>query len=245
MNLKLAILSSTLFYALFPLTTFIVLAGCTVCCTIGYCTYLGLRLRGAVSASKLPAALLSDSENAVLSATIKTATFKHNWHFVSTESHGPCELHSLIAWKGVPDGKPVLVVIHGTAGSSVGFSPLLDQLTDVFVVHCLDLPGFGKSPAPRSWQVVPNEEIAQLYCSCLSSYITGQQMGKVCLLASLRSLERVLSVCMLQVSLIAHSFGGYIAAKFIDKHPEMASSLILVRSAFLQTTVLFRKHFVV
>ena len=109
-------------------------------------------------------------------------------------------------------------MIHGTGGSSVGFSPLLDRLTDEFVVHCLDLPGFGKSPAPRAWRGVSStEDIDELYCRCLVSYL-AEQDNKV-------------------VSLVAHSFGGYIAAKFIDKHPEMIASLILVNSAGIFPTL--------
>lgn len=161
------------------------------------------------------AAELSACEDAVLSSAVKEATFEHVWH------EQPLLMHSLVAWRGgdaAPDGgdKPVLLFVHGTAGSSVGFSGLLDKLTEQFVVHCLDLPGFGKSPSPRAWRG-PVEEVVQLYCACLRSYVTGHKLARVCI--------------------VAHSFGGYLAAKLIERHPEVADALILVNAAGIYPTL--------
>lgn len=52
-----------------------------------------------------------------------------------------------VKWHGEP-GRPVLVLVHGFAGSRHTWDPLLGELTRPYHVLLVDLPGHGRTPIP-------------------------------------------------------------------------------------------------
>lgn len=107
-----------------------------------------------------------------------------------------------------PAEKPsgVVIFLHGWRSEGAIWLPLMERLADFGIKsYAIDLPGFGKSPAPESaWRVSD-------YADAVAAF------------AAKVGLERVI--------LIGHSFGGRVAIKFSAAHPVMIEKLILVSSA--------------
>lgn len=101
---------------------------------------------------------------------------------------------------------PPLVFIHGYGTSGRVWSRVIPLLAQTHQLFMLDLPGYGRSPAPRSWQL---RTIAPLICEWLS-------------LLQLSS-----------VSVIGHSMGGAIAIHLTSLAPSLVQKVILVNAANL------------
>src|SRR5690349_20394475 len=58
--------------------------------------------------------------------------------------------------------KRVYFGLHGWGGSHTTFAPLLKHLPESVTFYSVDLPGYGKSPAPQQWSLesITNEIIA-------------------------------------------------------------------------------------
>jgi pimeloyl-ACP methyl ester carboxylesterase len=108
-----------------------------------------------------------------------------------------------------PTGKPVLVFIHGWAGSARYWEATARALTPEFDCLLYDLRGFGRSQLPRP---IPQDVAA------LGYELEGYADDLALLLEGL-GLERVY--------LNAHSTGGSIAVLFLNRYPERAVKLIL------------------
>lgn len=50
-------------------------------------------------------------------------------------------------------GKTVYFGLHGWGGSHTTFAPLLKHLPETATFYSADLPGYGRSPAPRQWSL--------------------------------------------------------------------------------------------
>lgn len=101
---------------------------------------------------------------------------------------------------------PALLILHGWGGSSDSWLAVQEHLADRgYCVIVPDFPGFGKSKTPVNPWAVGN------YVDWVNEF-TG--------LLKLKSF-----------SILAHSFGGRVAIKFANAHPEKISKLILVGSA--------------
>lgn len=103
---------------------------------------------------------------------------------------------------GRPDGRPVLLLVHGLAGDKHTWDPVLDRLGEHAYVLAPDLPGHGDA------------EEAGGDCS-----IPGYA-------AYLRDLLRVLGVS--RVTVVGHSLGGGIAMQMTYLFPDLVSRLVLV-----------------
>lgn len=100
----------------------------------------------------------------------------------------------------------VIVFLHGWRSEGAIWLPLMERLADFGIKsYAIDLPGFGKSPAPESaWRVSD-------YANAVESFIKKLGVGSI--------------------TLVGHSFGGRVAIKFSAAHPVMIEKLILVSSA--------------
>lgn len=106
---------------------------------------------------------------------------------------------------------PVLLMIHGMAGTSESWGPVIELLAHDHTVIAPDLPGHGSS-APGG-----------------GDYSLGG------LAAELRDL--LLALGHERATLVGHSLGGGIAMQFTYQFPEMVERLVLVSSGGLGSEV--------
>ncbi len=114
-------------------------------------------------------------------------------------------------------GKGVdLLVLHGWGGSSdsyIEFGKHIEKMGFRAIVP--DLPGFGKSDAPKEpWTVNDYVQFARLF---------------------------VKSLGMNKFLLFGHSFGGGIAAKWMSENPAEISGLVLCAPAIIRDKKTFKK----
>lgn len=101
---------------------------------------------------------------------------------------------------------PAVLILHGWGSSSASWSKVQELLSAKgYRVICPDFPGFGKSKPPKkAWSVTD-------YTNWTFNFTKSQKLDKFFILA--------------------HSFGGRIAVKFVVEFPEMVKALILCDSA--------------
>jgi pimeloyl-ACP methyl ester carboxylesterase len=117
------------------------------------------------------------------------------------------DLHGdLVAYRDEGSG-PVLLLIHGMAGSSRTWDAVLPELAKKYRVIAPDLPGHGLSAKPRG------------------DYSLGA------FAAFLRDLLRELEVET--ATIVGQSLGGGVAMQFTYQHPEYCERLILIGSGGL------------
>jgi pimeloyl-ACP methyl ester carboxylesterase len=119
----------------------------------------------------------------------------------TTDLHG-----RTVSYLGGGEG-PVLLLIHGMAGTSDNWSGVLESLAQRHTVVAPDLPGHGASAGGRGDY-------------SLGSLATG-----------LRDL--LLTLGHERATLVGHSLGGGIAMQFAYQFPEMVERLVLVSSGGL------------
>src|SRR5262245_37375843 len=102
---------------------------------------------------------------------------------------------------------PVVVLIHGMAGSSETWEPVIERLTDHCTVVAPDLFGHGASDKPRG------------------DYSLGAHAS------SIRDLLIVLGHD--RATIVGQSFGGGVAMQLAYQHPECCERLVLVASGGL------------
>ena len=113
-----------------------------------------------------------------------------------------------------PDGgedRPALILLHGIAGSSTTWVPLLGALPERCTVIAPDLLGHGESDKPRH------------------DYSLGAHANGVRDLMIALDIERA--------TIVGHSFGGGVALQFAYQHPERCERLVLVASGGLGSEV--------
>lgn len=106
---------------------------------------------------------------------------------------------------------PVLLLIHGVAGTLENWRAVIEPLSEHYTVVASDLPGHGRS-APGA-----------------GDYSLGAMAS------GLRDLLLVLG--HERATIVGHSLGGGIAMQFSYQFPEMAERLVLVSSGGLGTEV--------
>ncbi len=121
------------------------------------------------------------------------------------------ELHGRrVAFRHVGSG-PVVVLVHGLAGSMHTWDEIVPGLAEKFTVVSPDLPGHGNSVGPSGDY-------------SLGAYASG-----------LRDLLDVLGHT--SATIVGHSFGGGVALQFAYQFPERCERLVLVSSGGLGTEV--------
>ena len=111
-----------------------------------------------------------------------------------------------IGYRTVGEG-PVVLLIHGMAGSSGTWDPILEPLGRSAKVLAPDLPGHGRSAKPRG------------------DYSLGA------LASGLRDLLEVLG--HERATIVGHSLGGGVAMQFAYQFPERCERLVLVSAGGL------------
>jgi pimeloyl-ACP methyl ester carboxylesterase len=109
---------------------------------------------------------------------------------------------------GADSGGPVVLLLHGLAGSSQTWSTVLPLLGRHVHTIAPDLLGHGLSAKPRNGDY------------SLGAYAAG-----------LRDLLVALDVP--RATIVGHSFGGGVAMQFVYQFPELAERLVLVASGGL------------
>lgn len=107
----------------------------------------------------------------------------------------------------VASGRPVVLLVHGMAGSSATWRDAIPGLAQRYTVLAPDLPGHGDSDKPRQ------------------DYSLGAQAN------ALRDLLVALGID--HATLVGHSLGGGIAMQFAYQHPSYCERLVLVSSGGL------------
>jgi pimeloyl-ACP methyl ester carboxylesterase len=114
------------------------------------------------------------------------------------------ELHGhSVSYRTAGEG-PAILLIHGVAGSSMQWEPVMKLLAPQFTVLAPDLLGHGRSAKPRGDY-------------SLGAYAAG-----------LRDLTVALGIE--SATVVGHSLGGGIALQFVYQFPERADRLALVSS---------------
>ncbi|MET0909348.1 MAG: alpha/beta fold hydrolase [Ilumatobacteraceae bacterium] len=122
-----------------------------------------------------------------------------------------CDLHGrTVAYRQSGTG-PVVVLIHGLAGTMHTWDGVVERLSTTCTVLALDLPGHGRSAAPGGDY-------------SLGAYASG-----------VRDLLDVLG--HRGATVVGHSLGGGIAMQFAYQYPERCERLVLVSSGGLGTEV--------
>ncbi|MBY0360151.1 MAG: alpha/beta hydrolase [Candidatus Obscuribacterales bacterium] len=107
-------------------------------------------------------------------------------------------------------GHPILLM-HGWGQSLYSLQALGELLGKTHQVHLIDLPGFGKSPAPdEDWDT-------KQYAERIYQYVKENNLK--------------------QVDLLGHSFGGRVSIRLTSAHPEIVRSMILINSGGLKRTL--------
>lgn len=106
---------------------------------------------------------------------------------------------------------PVLLLVHGMAGRSATWKPVMDLLADRFTVVAPDLPGHGRTDKPRG------DYSLGAYASFLRDLLL--ELGHD------------------RATVVGQSLGGGITMQFAYQHPEFCERLVLVGSGGLGTEV--------
>lgn len=102
---------------------------------------------------------------------------------------------------------PVLLLVHGMAGSSATWQPVMERLGQNFTVVVPDLPGHGKSDKPRG------DYSLGAYASFLRDLLDHLELDAA--------------------TVVGQSLGGGITMQFAYQYPERCERLVLVGSGGL------------
>jgi pimeloyl-ACP methyl ester carboxylesterase len=107
--------------------------------------------------------------------------------------------------------KPNLILMHGYgATSALTWRVTIPGLVDKFNVFAIDMPGFGRTPAPQSLLSIQDPvEAHQKYCSFYQSALESFHLNS-------------------KPFLIAHSFGGFVMTQCLAEHPHLFHGAILI-----------------
>jgi pimeloyl-ACP methyl ester carboxylesterase len=115
------------------------------------------------------------------------------------------------------ENKTNIIILHGWGSNPSRWSKfikLLQQKNKQLKIFCPQLPGFGASKLNKPWNLDD-------YVSWLENFCKKH--------------------CLKKVVLIGHSFGGRIAIKYSVKHAKRVQKMVLINSAGIRTTNMFKK----
>mmetsp|Transcript_10034 Transcript_10034/g.11287 ORF Transcript_10034/g.11287 Transcript_10034/m.11287 type:complete len:285 (-) Transcript_10034:142-996(-) len=109
---------------------------------------------------------------------------------------------------GENDGsKPVVVLIHGYGMSSMVYYRTFKKLSEKYHVIAIDLLGFGRSSRPE-FKATTIDECEHFFVNSIEMW--REKMG------------------LTDLTLICHSFGGYIGALYSSRYPEYVKQIMFL-----------------
>ncbi|NWG20937.1 MAG: alpha/beta fold hydrolase [Chloroflexi bacterium] len=105
-----------------------------------------------------------------------------------------------------PENAPLAFLVHGWASSSYTWKPVLPALSRRYRCIAIDLPGFGRSPAPRHPPTIAG--YADLVAHLIEQYSPRQP-----------------------VLLLGHSMGGQISTTLALRYPLLVERMVLLNPA--------------
>lgn len=117
--------------------------------------------------------------------------------------------YSIFCLKFVQEGKPPLVILHGYCGTSIIFYKMFKHMSEHYSIYCLDLMGMGRSSRPNF--TAKGREETELFF-VIPIEVCRAKLG----------IEKM--------TLMGHSFGGYIAGCYTENFPERVEKLVLMSS---------------
>lgn len=106
-----------------------------------------------------------------------------------------------------PDGAPPLVLLHGGGGSSLHWGPNVEMLSERYRTYAVDIiDDFGRSVYARPI------ESADDYVRWLDELFDALELGD-------------------EVNLMGLSYGGWIASRYVLRHPERVEKAVLLAPA--------------
>lgn len=102
--------------------------------------------------------------------------------------------------------KPTIVLIHGYGGSGMIFFRIFKHLADNYHVYAIDLLGMGRSSRPR-FLPRSKDEADNFFVQSIEKWREAMDLKNL--------------------TIVAHSFGGYVASRYSLMHYDMVKKLIL------------------
>ena len=124
------------------------------------------------------------------------------------------ESYSIFCLKCGSPSNPPLILLHGYLGTSIIFYKILKELSQHYMVYCLDLMGMGRSSRPH-FAAETREEAELFFIEPLEQ--CREKLG----------LEKIV--------LAGHSFGGYVAGCYTESYSSRVSKLVLISSIGVPT----------
>lgn len=111
----------------------------------------------------------------------------------------------------IDSNKPNLLLLHGYgATSAITWRVTIPELAQKFNIYAIDMPGFGRTPAPNSLLSIQNPYEAHMkYCTFYRQAIQSLELSS-------------------PPFLIAHSFGGFVITQCLAEYPQIVSGAILI-----------------
>src|SRR5919109_2738660 len=108
-------------------------------------------------------------------------------------------------WEEGPPHGPVAILVHGWSSSSFTWAPLLPVLSRRYRCIAVDLPGFGRSPAPRQPPTIAG--YADLIAQVIEQFSDRSAL------------------------VLGHSMGGQIAVTLALRYPVLIERMVLLNPA--------------
>ena len=152
-----------------------------------------------------------EAAEAALLATVR-GDVRHHWSDFTTAS-ARWRIHALsLAPAPAARGKVAIIVLHGHSSSAALWESVLDGLSTLGPVYALDLPGWGRSPAPPALLAAHSPEaVTALHVELLAGWAAANGLARVVL--------------------VGHSLGGFFALHTAARHPTLVAQLVLVSPA--------------
>eukprot|EP00906_Rhabdomonas_costata_P020897 RCo030395 len=116
-------------------------------------------------------------------------------------SVGDTHIHTLVAGRGPP-----LLLLHGMGAGLALWVKTIEALSSSYTVHALDWPGFGRSGRPAFRGTTP-EDAEQYFLGRLESWREAVGLD--------------------QLTVVGHSMGAYLAARYALRSPERVRRVVL------------------
>ena len=122
-----------------------------------------------------------------------------------------CLAHCLLV-KSKKCKAKTLLLVHGNAASAASFAECFDLLSLDFNILALDLPGFGRTrteldSTARGRKIMSSMDI-EFWVDFIAKFLDARELT--------------------DVTLLGHSYGGYISVKFAELNPLRVTGLILL-----------------